>query len=46
MRKQVKYLGVKTRVSDMLESDLHCVTRAWSKWLADKNAVLKGDILS
>ena len=39
MRKQVKYLGVKTRVSDMLKSDLHCVTRAWSKWLTDKNAV-------
>ena len=28
----------------MLKSDLHCVTRAWSKWLTDKNAVLKGDI--
>ena len=37
-------LGVKTRGSDMLKSDLHCVTRAWSKWLTDKNAVLKGDI--
>ena len=28
--------GVKTRVSDMLKIDLHCVTRAWSKWLTDK----------
>ena len=36
--------GVKTRVSDMLKIDLHCVTRAWSKWLTDKNAVLKGNL--
>ena len=35
--------GVKTHVSDMLKIDLHCVTRAWSNWLTDKNAVLKGD---
>ena len=28
--------GVKTRVSDMLKIDLHCVARAWSKWLTEK----------
>ena len=38
--------GVKTRISDVLKIDLHCVTRAWSKLLTDKNAVLNlnGDL--